>query len=215
MLKGVKGLGKYVWSPDGQYIYYAVQGEEKKEGSDYVRLGGLHSRLTDYRETKTLYVATVHGGARHALTETGSFAIEDFALSPDGTSVEKKWSEKSLDVHHGGVVLVDGNIHGASSRGEWVCLDLQTGKVRFTDRVKSSDRLVGKGSVIYVDGMLYGYGEKGDIGLIRIKPDGYELVSSFPVKKGSKQHWAHPAISDGRLYVRHGEALMCYDIKAQ
>jgi outer membrane protein assembly factor BamB len=138
-----------------------------------------------------------------------------FSLSPDGTSIEKKWSEKSLDVHHGGVMLVDGHLHGASSRGEWICLDLQTGKVRFTDRVKSSDRLVGKGSVIYVDGMLYGYGEKGDVGLIRIKPDGYELVSSFPVKKGSKQHWAHPAISDGRLYVRHGEALMCYDIKAQ
>jgi outer membrane protein assembly factor BamB len=132
-----------------------------------------------------------------------------FALSPDGTSVEKKWSEKSLDVHHGGVVLVDGNIHGASSNGTWSCLDLATGKVKFTDK------LVGKGSVIYVDGMLYGYGEKGQVGLIKIKPDGYELVSSFRVTKGSKEHWAHPAISDGRLYIRHGEVLMCFDIKAQ
>jgi len=132
-----------------------------------------------------------------------------FALSPDGTSVEKKWSEKSLDVHHGGVVLVDGNIHGAANNGTWISLDLATGKVNFTDK------LVGKGSVIYVDGMLYGYGEKGQVGLIQIKPDGYELVSSFKVDKGSKEHWAHPAISDGRLYIRHGEVLMCYDIKAQ
>ena len=132
-----------------------------------------------------------------------------FQLSPDGKSIEKKWSEKSLDVHHGGVVLVDGNIHGASSNGTWTCLDLATGKVEFTDK------LVGKGSVIYVDGMLYGYGEKGQVGLIKIKPDGYEMVSSFGVTKGGKEHWAHPAISDGRLYVRHGEALMCYDIKAR
>ena len=138
-----------------------------------------------------------------------------FALSPDGTSVEKKWSEKSLDVHHGGVVLVDGNIHGASTRGEWVCIDLAAGKVVFTDRAESADRLVGKGSVIYVDGMLYTYGEKGQVGLVKIKPNGYELVSSFRIQKGSKQHWAHPAISDGRLYMRHGEALMCYDIKAR
>jgi len=64
-------------------------------------------------------------------------------------------------------------------------------------------------------GMLYGYGEKGKVGLIRIKPDGYELVSSFPVKKGSNEHWAHPAISDGRLYIRHGDTLLCYDIKAR
>ena len=69
--------------------------------------------------------------------------------------------------------------------------------------------------MIYVDGMLYGYGEKGQVGLIKIKPDGYELVSSFRVTKGGKEHWAHPAISDGRLYIRHGEVLMCYDIKAQ
>ena len=132
-----------------------------------------------------------------------------FLLSPDGTGVEPKWSEKSLDVHHGGVVLVDGNIHGASTSGNWTCLDLAEGKVKFTDK------LVGKGSVIYVDGMLYGYGEKGQVGLIKIKQDGYELVGSFRVTKGSKEHWAHPAISDGRLYVRHGPVLMCYDIKAK
>lgn len=132
-----------------------------------------------------------------------------FELSSDGKSAEKKWSEKSLDVHHGGVVLVDGHVHGASTRGQWICLELATGKVKF------SDKLVGKGSVIYVDGMLYGYGERGQVGLIEITPDGYEMVSSFEVKKGSKQHWAHPAISDGRLYIRHGQALMCYDIKAK
>lgn len=136
----------------------------------------------------------------------GSFG---FQLSPDGTSVEQKWAEKSLDVHHGGVVLVGGNIHGAGTDGTWSCIDLATGKVEFTGKH------VGKGSVIYVDGMLYGYGEKGQVGLIRIKPDGYELTSSFRVQKGSKEHWAHPAISDGRLYIRHGEVLMCYDIKAQ
>ena len=132
-----------------------------------------------------------------------------FALSPDGTSVEKKWSEKSLDVHHGGVVLVGGNLHGASTRGQWICLELATGNVKF------SDKLVGKGSVIYVDGMLYAYGEKGQVGLVKINPDGYELAGSFRVRKGSKEHWAHPTISDGRLYLRHGEALMAYDIKAQ
>lgn len=135
----------------------------------------------------------------------GSFG---FQLSPDGTSVEQKWFEKSLDVHHGGVVLVDGNIHGAANNGTWNCIDLAAGEIEF------KDKLVGKGSVIYVDGMLYGYGEKGQVGLIRIKPDGYELVSSFKVTKGGKEHWAHPAISDGRLYLRHGEVLMCYDIKA-
>ncbi len=133
-----------------------------------------------------------------------------FEISPDGTASSKKWSEKTLDVHHGGVVLVDGNIHGASNRGNWTCLELATGDVKF------SDKLVGKGAVIYVDGMLYGYGERGGtVGLIKINPAGYDMVSSFKITKGTNQHWGHPAISDGRLYIRHGNALMCYDIKAR
>lgn len=133
-----------------------------------------------------------------------------FAISADGTQVEPKWSEKTLDVHHGGVVLIDGHIHGASNKGDWTSLEIATGAVKFTDK------LVGKGSVICADGMLYGYGErKGTLGLIKITPQGYEMVSSFDIARGSKEHWAHPAVSDGRLYMRHGEALMCFDIKAK
>jgi outer membrane protein assembly factor BamB len=37
-------------------------------------------------------------------------------------------------------------------------------------------------------------------------------VSSFRIKKGSGEHWAHPVIKDGRLYIRHGDALMVYYI---
>jgi len=132
-----------------------------------------------------------------------------FLLSADGTASEKKWSAKNPDVHHGGVVLVDGCVHGAGTDQKWYCVELATGKVKF------SERLVGKGSVIYADGMLYGYGEKGDVGLIKIGPGGYEMVSSFRITRGSDKHWAHPAIFDGRLYIRHGNALMCYDIRAR
>ncbi len=163
-----------------------------------------HQVSYDIQAVSPLYkdgMVFVSNGYRH-----GSVGI---ALSADGTSAEQKWAEKSLDIHHGGAVLVDGKVHGANTKGQWICLDLATGKQAF------SDKLVGKGSVIYADGMLYGYGENGKVGLIKIKPDGYELVSSFKVKKGSDEHWAHPAISDGRLYIRHGDVLMCYDIKAK
>ena len=30
---------------------------------------------------------------------------------------------------------------------------------------------------------------------------------------GSREHWARPVIHQGVLYIRHGEALMAYDIK--
>jgi outer membrane protein assembly factor BamB len=145
-------------------------------------------------------VITVSNGYKH-----GSLGFE---LAPDGMSVTRKWAQKSLDVHHGGMLLIDGNVHGANGR-EWQCLDPKTGTLKY------AGKLTGKGSAIYAQGMLYCYGEKGQLGLARVDPTGYELVSSFKITKGEKQHWAHPVISDGRLYIRHGEILMCFDIKAK
>jgi len=46
-------------------------------------------------------------------------------------------------------------------------------------------------------------------------PAGYQLAGSFKVSLGTDKHWAHPVISDGRLYIRHGEVLMAYDIEGK
>jgi outer membrane protein assembly factor BamB len=91
-----------------------------------------------------------------------------------------------------------------------MCLDWKTGRVRFeTDWIC-------KGSIIHADGMLYCYEEKsGTVGLARPDPNGFRVTSSFKITQGSGKHWAHPAIADGRLYVRHGEKLMCYDIRGR
>jgi outer membrane protein assembly factor BamB len=135
-------------------------------------------------------------------------------LSGDGTRVTRKWTDQTLDCHHGGVVLWDGHIFGSNwynnRDGKWVCLDWDTGKVMYETEWHS------KGSVIVADGMLYCYEEsRGNVGLIKATPDGFNVVGSFKVPLGKGQHWAHPVISDGRLYIRHGAALMVYDIMAK
>ena len=141
---------------------------------------------------------------------TGGLMLQ---ISDDGTRAAKKWNEPVLDCHHGGVVLVDGYLYGSNfngiPRGDWVCLDWDTGKVMYEAKWNGN-----KGSIIYADGMLYCYDENtGDVALVKPSPRGFEIVSSFRITLGSGKHWAHPAISDGRLYIRHGNALMAYDIK--
>jgi len=131
-------------------------------------------------------------------------------IADDWSGVSEIWTNQQLDPHHGGVVLVDGCIHGTDSRDEkWICLDYQTGKVRY------SAELVGKGSLIYADGMLYCYGQQGRLALVKITPTAYEIAGSFEITQGRGPHWAHPAISDGILYIRHGDTLMAYDIKSK
>jgi outer membrane protein assembly factor BamB len=137
-----------------------------------------------------------------------------YKLSDDGTKINRKWVNQTLDVHIGGIVRVDNYIYGANwednKNGNWVCLDWNTGKVMYEEKWNT------KGSIIYADGMLYCYEEKrGNLALVKSTPKKFEKISSFKIPLGSGPHWGHPSISDGRLYVRHGDALMVYDIKSK
>jgi outer membrane protein assembly factor BamB len=137
-----------------------------------------------------------------------------YKLSDDGTSINRKWVSQTLDVHIGGIVRVDNYIYGANwednKNGNWVCLDWNTGKVMYEKKWYT------KGSIITADGMLYCYEEKnGNFALVKATPQNFDIVSSFKIPQGRGPHWGHPSISDGRLYVRHGDALMVYDIKSK
>ena len=128
-------------------------------------------------------------------------------LSRDGSSVSEVWTTKTLDSRMGGAVLVDGYLYGSGDNNrEWRCLDWTTGKEMYV-----SDE-IGKGAVIYAEGMLYCYSDRGELALVRADPSGFRVVGKTLVSLGSEQHWAHPMIHDGVLYVRHGRALIAYDI---
>jgi outer membrane protein assembly factor BamB len=134
---------------------------------------------------------------------------EMLEIADDGMSVTSKWTDRTLDCQMQGTVLVDGYIYGAAQSGEkgLVCLELKTGKVMWNE---SSIR---QGIVICADGMLYIYDNDGNVHLVKPNPDTFEPVSKFAVTKGTDEHWAHPTIAGGRLYIRHGDTLMAYEIR--
>lgn len=134
-------------------------------------------------------------------------------IKDGGKSYEELWKSRELPVLHGGVVVLDDpeighRIFGADERSSWVNQDVETGEVVFKERL-----LNGKGSITYADGMLYCYSEEGLLGLVKPSKDKLELVSSFEITMGADQHWAYPVIHDGRMYIRHGDVLMAFDIR--
>ena len=126
-------------------------------------------------------------------------------------SLEEVWRTQELDNHHGGVLLINGNLYGTSTFRNsklWICLDWETG------RNKHMDKGVGKGSLTYADGMLYTLSIDSVMGLVRPTPMGHELVSSFKIPEGGKDNsWAHPVVCGGRLYIRHSEFLYAYSVR--
>jgi outer membrane protein assembly factor BamB len=109
-------------------------------------------------------------------------------------------------------VLVDGYIYGSNwlsnGDGNWCCIEWNTGKKMWEEHWNC------KGSIIAAEGLLYIYDERrGNVGLLRPNPEKFDLVSNFSFKAGSGPYWTHPVINNGVLYLRHGEALLAYNIK--
>ncbi|MFW6277380.1 MAG: PQQ-binding-like beta-propeller repeat protein, partial [Prolixibacteraceae bacterium] len=106
-----------------------------------------------------------------------------FSIAENNQAVDLKWKNTDLNTHHGGVVLVDGKIYGSNwqhnSRGRWACIDWQTGETHW------DEEWFNKGSVIYADGMLYLYEEKGgNVALVEPSPQELKIISTFKVDKG-------------------------------
>jgi outer membrane protein assembly factor BamB len=130
-------------------------------------------------------------------------------LANDGKSVSEVWRNAQLDPKIGGVVVLNGRIYGTGDRNRKLfCLDWQSGKEIF------STKDLAPANIIANDGLLYIYSESGKVSLVEPKSDKFNIISSFPVPLGSDTHWAHLVIKDKKLYVRHGNSLMVYDIAA-
>jgi outer membrane protein assembly factor BamB len=124
------------------------------------------------------------------------------------------YSTKNMINHHGGVILLDGNVYGHSddrSKG-WVCQDLMTGEVKWADR-----QILGKGAIAYADGHFYLRDERsGTVVLIEANPTKVVEKGRFDQpERSSKNAWPHPVIANGKLYLRDQENLFCYDVKAK
>ena len=136
--------------------------------------------------------------------------LVQIGLSDEGRKAEVLWRHRKFRGFMGGIVRIDTCIYGSAyMRADWQVISWNTGEML----VQNEE--LGGGSVIWADGLFYCYAEKdGEIALVKAGPESFEIISKFKIPLGSKEHWAHPVIHKGILYIRHGDALMAYDISA-
>jgi outer membrane protein assembly factor BamB len=137
-----------------------------------------------------------NGGGAAKLTRDG-----------DKTEATEAYFLKEMQNHHGGMVLVDGYVYGEGG-SRLVCFNFKTGEIMWKENKP------GKGSILFADGKLYYRNEGGPITLVEANPKKYVELGKFETPRlGKGPAWAHPVIANGKLYLRHGDVLFCYDVK--
>jgi outer membrane protein assembly factor BamB len=157
-----------------------------------------------------VFAATAYGAG-------GGLARLNKSASGEITA-DEVWFSKSMENHHGGVILHDGALFGANGGnggGYLACLDFKTGEVLWNEK-DSDKRRVTKGSVAFADGRIYYRTEEGPIVLIEPSRKEYLERGRFTQPdRTDKPAWAHPVVANGKLYIRDQDTLFCYDIKAK
>jgi outer membrane protein assembly factor BamB len=136
---------------------------------------------------------------------SGMIAIN---LSADGKRAGVSWQNENIANVMCGVIVTDGFIYSSLRwRNSWCCADATTGSIIYT-----SDKL-DAGNIIMADDLFYIYTERGEMALVSANPQSFNVISKFRMPYGSGPHWSHPVIYQGILYIRHGSALMAFNIK--
>jgi outer membrane protein assembly factor BamB len=118
---------------------------------------------------------------------------------------------RDFENHHGGVILLGDYVYGGDGQnnGKPTCLKLATGEIMWKERGPAA----GSAAIVYADGHLIFRYDRGPLALIEATPEELRIKGRFDPVKGSGPAWAHPVIHQGRLYLRHGDLLACYDLR--
>jgi len=222
-----KKTGDVVWKgvvPEGDAAAYAstivVNAGDVKQYVQFLGKGlvGIEAKtgnfLWRYDRTAKGSAANIPTPVAHdalvysAAGRTGGGLVK---LSVEGGEVAaaEVYFDAKLPKSIGGSVRVDDYMYG-TNRGGLMCVEFATGEIKW------QDRSVGAGSVCVADGRLYVHGEKGDVALVEVTPEGYREKGKFTLPdqpdRGRAQAWAYPVVSGGKLYIRDLGSLWCYDV---
>jgi outer membrane protein assembly factor BamB len=158
-------------------------------------MGDTHSNSALYENGDIFYVAG-----------DGNCGVK-LKLSDNGRQITQVWRNTGLDNFMGGFIKNGNRLYtGSDSKRDLISVDANTGEI--IDSLK-----IGNGSMAMADNMLYYYNQRGEMNLVKTGPEKMELVSKFKITNGTKEHFSHPVISNGVLYIRRGKSIMAYDIR--
>jgi outer membrane protein assembly factor BamB len=206
----VGGVRQYVTLMGGELGLVGVDAKTGKFLWNYQKVGnGTANIPTPIVKRDLVFASTAY--------DRGAVLLHLEASGDGGINAKEVYwlDHKTLQNHHGGMVLVGDHVYGGHGHGQGYpfCLELKTGKMKWGP-MRDDAPGGGSAAVVYADGRLYFRYENNTVALIEATPDDFHLVSKFQLPKGtSTPGWQHPVIHDGKLYIRANDQLYCYDIK--
>ncbi|MEO8494007.1 MAG: PQQ-binding-like beta-propeller repeat protein [Planctomycetota bacterium] len=127
------------------------------------------------------------------------------------TEPEEVWKSKEYQNQFSSSVLIDGYLYGidGDTTGERLlkCVELATGKIRWSQEGFGSGTLIAAGSRLIV------LSEAGELVLADASPTAFKQLAKASVLQG--KCWTTPTLANGRVYCRNADGdVVCVDLHA-
>jgi len=126
----------------------------------------------------------------------------------DGFVAKEIWSNPELAPQFNTPVLRDGFLFGLSNRGNFFCINAQTGQTAWIDGTQR-DRS-GFGAIVSAGSCLMALPSNSE--LIVYKPDGKEYSELAVIKVSETPSYSHPVIAGNRIFIKDQDAVTMFVI---
>jgi outer membrane protein assembly factor BamB len=139
----------------------------------------------------------------------GDVGARKVKISKEGDTWKDEivWENPKFKPYYNDLVVHDGHAYGFDFK-LFCCVDLETGKFDWTGG------RYGCGQVLLLERQkkLLVLTEQGDVVLLEANPEKRMEVAKFKAISGKT--WNHPVVAHGKLFVRNGEEMACFDVSA-
>jgi outer membrane protein assembly factor BamB len=134
---------------------------------------------------------------------TGCAAVE-VSRTNNGFSARVIWQNSNMKNKFTSSVFWQGCVYGLDE-DILTCLDAATGERKW------KDGRYGYGQLVLAGGYLIILSGEGELALVRASPERREEIARFQAIGGKT--WNHPAIAEGKLLIRNGAEMACFDLR--
>jgi outer membrane protein assembly factor BamB len=123
----------------------------------------------------------------------------------DSWGEEQVWESKDIKPYYNDLVIYKDHLYGFDGTF-FTCVSLEDGKGKWRARG------YGTGQVILLadQGLLLISTEKGEVALVEATPERHKELAKIKAIEGKT--WNHPAVAHGKLFIRNGEEVACFQL---
>ena len=126
----------------------------------------------------------------------------------DTWTAEEVWTTLKISPYFNDLVIHEGYLYGFDGTF-FTCISLEDGSSQWRARGYGSGQVL----LLVDQGLLLILSEKGEVALLKADPTEHTVLGKFAALKGKT--WNHPVIAGGKLFVRNGEEMACFEMRAE